>query len=77
MHYPNQKCSGDRRYDPGIRAEENTVMIGGIDPEPRCGNSKSLPALKRKLLFLFKKNIKEKNRTGRKKYLSASPVNIN
>ena len=40
----NVKCS-DRQYDPGIRAEENTVMIGGIDPEPRCWNSKSLLAL--------------------------------
>lgn len=30
---------------PGNPAE-HTVMIGGIDPEPRCWNSKSLPALK-------------------------------
>lgn len=25
--------------------KENTVMIGGIDPEPCCWNSKSLPEL--------------------------------
>jgi hypothetical protein len=25
--------------------KENTVMIKGIDPEPRCWNSKSLPKL--------------------------------
>jgi hypothetical protein len=48
-----QKCSGDRQYDPGIRAEEDTVMIGGIDPEPRCWNSKSLLALKGSYFLFF------------------------
>lgn len=46
--------------------KENTVMIGVIDPGPRCWNSKSLPALKGSYSFLKKMSLKKKKKEKRK-----------
>lgn len=47
--------------------KENTVMIGVIDPEPRCWNSKSLPALKGSYSFLEENEFKKKKKKKKKK----------
>ena len=47
--------------------KENTVMIGVIDPEPRCWNSKSLSALKGSYSFLKENEVFLKKKKKEKK----------